>query len=372
MKQKRFFAVSLAVLAVIVAGVGFTLFSLRGTVSELAVEINRSAADAILAHAEIENESVVTVPILYYDQVADECADLYDLSFRAESRQFEWASCGYYNAAIEEGLAEMRLDEAYLPVASGAGELVPNRGVDFRRWFTAVPEVSKSYGRMLALAYDAERSSFVYEDEEFYPLDDLGVPEETVNLDGNNHLFTLNLGVPVSVLLDGREEFAVTADDDTFVYFGDTLVIDMGGIHEATTGKFRIAADGEVYAAVDGADFEFTGVRVKAGEGAIVRIFHADRNSTESVFKVAFTNMLLNITNSSLADGGGAQVAYDPENPSYVAPLGESLTVRPDKSQAVLVAAVIQITILGILMVCFVLVISWVSRYSRLDRIREE
>jgi len=82
--------------------------------------------------------------------------------------------------------------------------------------------------------------------------------------------------------------------------------------------------------------------------------------------------MLLNITNTNLAAEDGAQVAYDPENPSYIAPLGESLTVRPDKSHAILVAAIAQVSILGALMVLFVVATSVVWKYAHRDRSPEE
>lgn len=365
MKQKRFFALSLIVLVSLIGVIGFTISNLRGTVAELAVEMNRGVADAILADAKIGQDSVVSVPVLYYDQFEDDCLNMYEAGFRPSARQFEWTSCGYQNFAIEKGLAASRLGEDYLPVASGAGELVSNRGVDFTRWFSTVEGSSKNYGRMFNLSYDAARASFVYEAEEFYPLDDLAVPEETVNADGRNHLFTMNLGVPILVLLDGREEFTVTADDDTFVYINDELVLDMGGIHEATTGRFRISESGRVLAEVEDEGVINTGVMLREGDGAVVRIFHADRDSSSSVFKVSFSNMLLNIVDSSLAMGKDVQVAYDPENPSYVAPLGESLTVRPDRSRAVLTATIAQVGIVVALTAVLVVVILMIQKQTQ-------
>jgi len=376
-QQKKFFAVSLTILVGVAATIGFTIFNLSNTVKDLSVEISRGKADAILASAEIGNAAVVRVPILYYDQVMDECVDLYDArkAQAAGARQFEWASCGYYNSMIETGLTEATLNKEFLPVAvEGAGKLLSNRGIDdgFLRWFSTVEGKSKNYAGTIGLKYEAETASFKYEDEEFYPLNDVSVPAESVNADGNNHLFSLNLGVPFQVLMDGREQFEITADDDTWVYVGDKIVIDMGGIHAPTTGRFTISENGEIYAEVEDGGMAYSGVRVEAGAGTIVRIFHADRNSTESVFKIRFSNMLLNITNTNLAAEDGAQVAYDPENPSYIAPLGESLTVRPDKSHAILVAAIAQVSILGALMVLFVVATSVVWKYAHRDRSPEE
>ena len=371
-KQKGFFAISLALLAGVMAATGFTLFSLSGSVKELSVEITKSTANAILASARVTDETVVKVPVLYYDQVMDECTNLYDSNSSAKIRQFEWASCEYYNSAIETGLTEPVLNDQFLPVAIG-GELLPNRGLasGFSRWFSAEDGKSKSYAGTIALNYDADTASFSYESESFYPLNEIAIPAESVNEDGNNHLFTLNLGVPVQILMDGKEEFAITADDDTWVYIGSELVIDMGGVHNATTGRLKILENGEVYTAINEEDFAYSGVRVYRDSGTVVRIFHADRNSSESVFKIKFSNMLLNITDTTIASGNSVEVAYNPENPSYIAPLGESLRVEPDKSKMILAVVTAQAFILSILMIIFAFIIFAVWRYAHRDRIPE-
>jgi hypothetical protein len=143
----------------------------------------------------------------------------------------------------------------------------------------------------------------------------------------------------------------------------------MGGVHDTISGNFIINEDGEVYASVNGEDLAFTGVKLKSGESSIVRIFHADRNGISSEFNLDFVNMLLNITNTSIAsENGGVEVAYDPTNPSYIAPLGESLTVRPDNRKALMTMMVSQIVAMGALGSVIVMTISVAWRRSRRDR----
>ena len=81
-------------------------------------------------------------------------------------------------------------------------------------------------------------------------------------------------------------------------------------------------------------DVAFSGLRI-TGESAIVRIFHADRNSESSVLKVRFSNMLLNVNevNVAQADTDGVEIAYEGESPDRVVPLGESITIGPSRSQ---------------------------------------
>ena len=373
MKKKIVTATNVLVLSLAVVALGFTIYNLSNTVGELRTEIGRSEADAILASAEIDNDMLASMPVLYYDQVADECVDMYDISLKnaAANRQFEWTKCNYYHREVEPGIVDFNLGADYLPVAVG-GNLLSNRGVsgeNFKRWFSGVDGKSKVYGSTLGLKYDAANAMFSYENYEFYPLNEMSLPNESVNQDGNNHLFTMNLGAPVRLLVDGNEEFEVVADDDTWVFVDNMLVLDMGGVHAPATGRFVIHNDGEIYSSVDEQDLAYSGVKVYKNENTVIRVFHADRDSESSVFKLAFKNILLNITkDAKIANGDGLEVAYDPQNPSYIAPLGESLSIRPNRSDMVLKSAIAEATIMGMILVVIVAIISVVWKYSHHDR----
>ena len=363
---------SFVLLVVTATAMGLVFSGISITVGEFSTEIAQRRADVILASAELDEETVMSVPIVYYDQKMDECVNLYDMETQAalNARQFEWKSCGYYNNEFETDMVESELDAQYLPVAVG-GSLLSNRGINFKRWFSVVDGVSKSYAGTLNFIYNPAIASFKYMNEEFYPLDEIASSE--LWEDGHNHLFTLNLGVPFQVLANGEEKFTVTADDDTWVFIGKDLVLDMGGIHGAMSGSFMINDTGEVYTAIEDEDFAYSGVKLKVGEGTIVRVFHADRNSEDSVFKLNLNSMLPNITNSSLArSDGGVEVAYDPTDPAYVAPLGESLRVDPDHTKSLTLAITIQAMLMGMLAVVLVATTSLAWRYWRRDRNRAE
>lgn len=360
-KSRMFGGVALGVL---VLGAVFAIFGLSKTMGEIREKAISKTPDAILASAGVSEEKLVSLPVLYYDQKADECVDLYDASVRKElyARQFEWTSCKYYNKEIEHGLVGFELDENYLPVATGAGKLTPNRGLNTERWFKVVDGKSENYAGTLGMQYVADGAGFIFKSEKFYPLDEVefGVGD-AVNADGHNHLFTMSFAVPFTVLASGAEEFEITADDDTFVFVGSKMVLDMGGVHDAVTGKFVIHENGEIYAGVDADDLAYSGVNVAAGDGAIVRIFHADRDSSESTFNVKFSEMNLNVTDTKLADSGddGVQIAYDPSDPTYVAPLGESSVFRPDSTKGLIVIATIE----GVMVVVVSVLLVSVARF---------
>ncbi|MBQ3474053.1 hypothetical protein IJH24_01320 [Candidatus Saccharibacteria bacterium] len=356
------------IIAVFVIAIIFTVTQLSGTVTEIMDTAVSRTPDAILASAGIEEGMNVSLPVLYYDQKSDKCVDMYDTSLSNElkKRQFEWTSCDYIRKEVEEGLVESELDEKYSLVGKG-GKLTPNKGLDdISRWFTEVEGKSNSYSGVLKMNYDAEKSEFEFFDGEFYPLDEVEFGEgDSVNSDGHNHLFTMSFAVPFTALLSGEEEVEISADDDTFVFVGKELVADMGGIHDATTKILKIEKNGDIY--VKSSDEEepvFSGVNIGENRNSIIRIFHADRDSKDSTFKVRFSKMDLNVTNVKIAESGedGVQIAYDPSDLTYTAPLGESLVLQPDNTKSKIVMATIEGGIVLVLSVLLTSAIHFIFR----------
>ena len=343
-RSKIFGLVSLGVFAMAMV---LTIIGMSQTMNAIDQVAVSHKPEAILASAGVSDDKNVFLSVMYFDQKSDECVDLYDgsLSEALSARQFEWSTCGYHNKTIEKGLVDYKLGEDFLPVAKG-GDLTPNRGVkDMKRWFNVVEGKSENYVGNLKMDYKAEGAEFSFHQSNFYPLDEVEFSkDDVVNNDSHNHLFTMSFAVPFTVLKSGNEKFEITADDDTFVFVGDKLALDLGGIHEAATGKFTINEAGEVYASVAGEEFAYTGINLDEEGSSIVRIFHADRNADESVFKIKLSGMNLSVTDAKLANrqDDGLQIAYDPTDPTYVAPLGESSVVKPDGTRGFVIMATIE------------------------------
>ena len=355
-------ALVVAIAVVSVATIGIIGGNLIDTTKKLALENGKGLAEAVLTSENISGGTAISVPILYYGQAMDECVNVYDSGTHnlLRERQFEWSRCGVYDAEIETGMVEYELDEQFLPIALG-GRAVTNRGVvgdNYLRWFSSVEGKSVAFSGTLNLVYDEKTTSFEYGDDNFYPLSERN---------GGSDLFTMNMGVPFRITKSGDEKFVITADDDTWVFVNNKLVIDMGGIHNAKTGVFKIDRGGEVYASVDGADFAYSGVTVE-GDDAVIRVFHANRDSAESVLRMRFTGMILSVMDTSgLAQNGAKEIAYDPSDPTYVAPLGESITVRPDGAKAFVVSIIVQIVGLSAFAAVVVVSISVAWRCWRRD-----
>lgn len=349
-------------LGVMVFGVFATTISLANTVHRITENAISKTPDAILANTKVSGDGSVQLPVMYYDQRMDECVNLYDMSAKdaLEKRQFEWSECGYSSGRIEQGLVSYELNDQYLPTAV-AGRLLPNRGIDMKRWFDGVDGKSMGYAGMLELRFDGNQTVFLFDERNFYPLDDVGFSDgDIVNKDGHNHLFTMSFAVPFTVLASGAEEFTIEADDDTFVYIDNKLALDMGGIHDAVVGRIAVHENGEVYTGVGGESLAYSGINVPVGEGAIIRVFHADRDSRESELSLKLVGMSLNMISTELAGTEeGVQIAYDPGDPTYVPPLGESTVFRPDTTRGLIVLTLLE----GVSIVIMSIVMMYAARY---------
>ena len=340
----------------------FLIIGLGSTIGGIKEESLSKSADAVLASAGLDKDKDVFLSVMYYDQRQDECANLYDESQIevAQTRQFEWGECDYHVKEVEKGLVGYELGEDHFPVFN-AGQLTTNRGLgDATRWFQTVEGKSASYLGTLGLKFEVAGSDFYFHRDEFYPMDEVKFSEgDSVNRDGHNHLFTMSFAIPFTALLNGQEQMEITADDDTFVFVGDKLVIDMGGVHDAMTGRFAIHKDGEVYASSGNEEMAYTGVKFNSGDSPMVRIFHADRDAADSMFSVRFSGMNITVVDSRLAkQNGGVQIAYDPTNPTYEAPLGQSVVVKPDASKGLMIMAMIE----GVMVVVFAVLVVIAAR----------
>ena len=365
-KKNKYILVSGLVLTVFGVGMVFGAIGISSTISQLDEEVISKTPEAILASAGLDNDTEISLPVTYYDQKMDDCVDLYDLGMSKElsARQFEWKNCGYEHVGLEQGMVAHSLGEDGLPVAIG-GRLTSNKGLsDMTRWYKEVEGKSKKFSDTLKLKYRRGGAVFSFYSEDFYPLDEKEFSKsDFVNNDGHNHLFTMNFGVPFTVVCDGREEIKIDADDDTFVFIGNDLVVDMGGIHGPTVGTIKINQSGEVYTAIMDEELAYSGVKLQDGSEAVMRVYHADRDSAGSVFGVEFSGMNLNVVNTRIASGQEeVQVAYNEEDPLYVAPLGVASEITPDSTKGLMALIIVQAALMVVSAVIVVLMARLVVR----------
>lgn len=337
---------------------------------------NRDGVPATWKVASLEQPDTITLPITYWDQKADACG--------AENHQFEWATCGYWTHGVLPGIVKNHLGSDGLPIpafsdseeswkvnhdaltmnVTGHDPVLPTD--NFYRWFHEVPGISRRIdGRTVTFTRTGD-NSYTYGGQNIYPIDDVpGLDEADVKLKGvdgeyHNFNFTAHLNFAIKVRANGEELFEFSGDDDVWFFLNNRLVLDIGGLHGAINGRFRINKDGTLTTYVekvndltvrddswtacmrekDYGDFpscvgpyntkireNFKNVEVKTldiglepGDVVNLDFFYAERSTDSSNTKITVTGMDWPISAdcnldgkiiSTVGDNGGNLVQYD-------------------------------------------------------------
>ncbi len=197
-----------------------------------------------------------------------------------------------FTIVIEPEIAADQLGADGKPVYAdpyGTGVTVSTSGqANFDQWYRDVPGVNVPVLQTLTLG-QLPSGAFQFDDQSFFPINNQGWGNQA---NPNNFHFTSE--VRYWFEFKGNEVLDFTGDDDVWVFINRRLAVDLGGVHDALDATVDLGAQQDE-------------LNLQVGNVYEITVFQAERQTTESHYRLTLSNFLNATTTCESVCGDGVK-----------------------------------------------------------------
>jgi len=150
----------------------------------------------------------------------------------------------------------------------------------YDQWYRTLDGVNMAY-QVKFIFEPTGGATTTFESEYFFPLDAGGFGISGTGNDNKPHNFGFTTELHTKFMYTGGEKFTFIGDDDLWVFVNGKLALDLGGLHSQENGTVDMDA-------MSGP------LGLTKGNAYNLELFHAERHTTASRFRVDTNFMFVN------------------------------------------------------------------------------
>jgi fibro-slime domain-containing protein len=184
----------------------------------------------------------------------------------------------------------------------------------FDFWYRTTDDVN--HAKVVPTTLTLTAGAYRFNSTALYPFDDDGWVKSGDEIASAGHNYGFTSEVRRWFEFNGGELLTFDGDDDVWVFINGKLALDLGGVHESLVGTIRLNANGTVDCKMgEPGDFDALldcaipqrNLGLVVGKVYEIALFHAERHTVASNFRLALTGFVEAKSKCSAVCGDGTQ-----------------------------------------------------------------